>query len=151
MTAGGTTNISITANGGTPPYVYGLNGGSFQTNSVFYSIYAGDYTVTTKDYNGCVSIKNIIIAESTENYYNPRFRVSIWPNPTTNFWQLQLSKIHGPYVVYLTVYSASGQIMYSTKGDVYSIYSFGQSFAPGSYYVRVKVGTGSKSYTLLKL
>jgi parallel beta-helix repeat protein len=150
-TAGGTTTITVSANGGTTPYTYGINGSPFQTSSVFNGIYAGDYTVTTKDYKGCVSIKNLIIAESTENYYNPRYRVSIWPNPTTNYWKLQLSKIHGPYVVYLTVYSAAGQLMYSTKGDVYSIYSFGQSFVPGSYYVKVKVGTGSKSYTILKL
>ena len=148
---GGTTTISVTANGGTMPYLYGLNGGLLQTNSYFNNITAGDYTITTKDNNGCVSLKNIVLAESTESYYNPRFKVSIWPNPTTNFWQLQLSKIHGPYTVYLTVYSAAGQLIYSTKGNVYTTYSFGQTFAPGTYYVKIKIGTGTKTYSLLKL
>ena len=150
-TAGGSTSISVSPNGGTAPYTYALNGGLFQTNEVFNNITAGDYSVVTKDVNGCISQKNIIIAESTNNYYNPRFKVSIWPNPTTNYFKLQLSKIHGPYTVYITVYDANGHLVYSEKGDVYSLYTFGNNFSRGTYYVKVKVGTGIKSYAVLKL
>ena len=150
-TTGGTTTVSIAASGGTSPYLYAINGGLYQTNSLFSNLSAGNYSFNTKDNNGCITLKSVILAESTETYLNPRYRVTIWPNPTTNYFKLQLSKIHGPYTVYITVYNSSGILVYATQGDVYTQYSFGNSFSKGSYLVKIRIGTGIKSYTVVKI
>lgn len=52
----GETNGSITVtevDGGTAPYTYSLNGGSFQTSATFANLAAGAYTITIKDAEGC--------------------------------------------------------------------------------------------------
>ncbi len=47
-------SIALSVSGGTPPYQYSLNGGAFQTNSVFNPLGAGNYTVLVKDGNDCL-------------------------------------------------------------------------------------------------
>ena len=47
-----TGRISLSANGGTPPYSYTINGTN-QANGVFNNLTAGIYTVTITDTNGC--------------------------------------------------------------------------------------------------
>jgi len=42
-------SISITTNGGTPPFIYSLDGSNFQTDNTFSGLVAGDYTVTVLD------------------------------------------------------------------------------------------------------
>ncbi|WP_159439829.1 T9SS type B sorting domain-containing protein [Pontibacter lucknowensis] len=52
----GETNGSITVtavDGGTAPYTYSLNGGSFQASATFGNLTAGTYTITIKDAEGC--------------------------------------------------------------------------------------------------
>ncbi|NND33454.1 MAG: T9SS type B sorting domain-containing protein, partial [Saprospiraceae bacterium] len=42
-----------TVTGGTPPYVYAINGSSFTSNNVISFLSAGNYTITIQDANGC--------------------------------------------------------------------------------------------------
>ncbi|MDO6389863.1 gliding motility-associated C-terminal domain-containing protein [Pontibacter sp. BT731] len=47
-------SITVTAvDGGTAPYTYSLNGGSFQASATFANLVAGAYTITIKDAEGC--------------------------------------------------------------------------------------------------
>jgi gliding motility-associated-like protein len=46
---GSNGSVTITGWGGTLPYVYSLNGGSFQASGTFSSLTAGTYTVTVRD------------------------------------------------------------------------------------------------------
>ena len=39
--------------GGTPPYIYSLNDGSFSNNNIYSNLSAGNYTLTIEDANGC--------------------------------------------------------------------------------------------------
>ncbi len=48
----GTTSLVVLASGGTAPYMYSLNGGSFGTQFVF-TVGAGNFTVTVRDANLC--------------------------------------------------------------------------------------------------
>ena len=57
-TCSGATNGSLTvsANGGESPYLYSLNGGTFQEGARFTDLGSGIYQITVKDANGCKAI-----------------------------------------------------------------------------------------------
>ncbi|WP_461489281.1 T9SS type B sorting domain-containing protein, partial [Pontibacter sp. HJ8] len=62
----GAANGTITASGvtgGTAPYTYSLNGGTFQNNAAFASVAAGEYTLTVKDANGCTLDKKVVVGD----------------------------------------------------------------------------------------
>ncbi len=51
-------SITVTPGGGTAPYTYKLNSGSFQASNIFLNLAAGSYTITVKDANGCTGTSN---------------------------------------------------------------------------------------------
>jgi large repetitive protein len=51
-------SISVTASGGTPPYQYSINGGTFQTGTAFTALCNGTYAVTIRDANNCTAVIN---------------------------------------------------------------------------------------------
>jgi hypothetical protein len=57
----GTTNISLTANGGTSPYLYSLNNGALQSNNNFTGLPAGTYTLRVIDNNECLGYDTVQI------------------------------------------------------------------------------------------
>lgn len=62
----GTTTLSVTANGGTAPYQYALNGGIAQSNNTF-NVNTGNYVVTVQDANGCIlATPNLVVRNPVE-------------------------------------------------------------------------------------
>jgi len=61
----GATDGEITASvsGGTPNYVYSINGGSYTSNNVFAGLAAGTYTITYQDANGCDTSETITLTD----------------------------------------------------------------------------------------
>lgn len=57
--------IKISTTGGTAPYQYRLDGGTYQNNDTFNNLSAGQYTVETVDANGCVITELVEIIEPT--------------------------------------------------------------------------------------
>jgi gliding motility-associated-like protein len=55
VTCNGQSNgqISVSATGGTAPYTYAINGGSYQSSGIF-NVSAGSYNISIKDNNGCI-------------------------------------------------------------------------------------------------
>jgi hypothetical protein len=53
-----TGSITVTPGGGTGPYTFKLNSGSFQSSNTFSGLGAGSYIVTVKDVNGCTGSSN---------------------------------------------------------------------------------------------
>jgi parallel beta-helix repeat protein len=151
--SGGSTSITVNASGGTSPYTYNINNGLYQSSNMFSGVLAGTYTVNTKDSKGCIAGKSITIAA----YQDPvvttyvKFRVSVYPNPTTNYFKVSFYHFHSSYPVYINVFNTSGNLMYSVKGDSYTTYSFGNSFISGTYIVKVTVGGTTKRFKVLKL
>jgi hypothetical protein len=64
---GGTTTLTATASGGTSPYSYKMNNGSFQTSNVFNNVSAGNHVITVLDVNGCTKSTALSIAQPTQN------------------------------------------------------------------------------------
>ncbi|MEZ5045386.1 MAG: hypothetical protein R2831_00150 [Chitinophagaceae bacterium] len=50
---GGNSTVTATATGGTTPYSYAINGGTYQSSNSFAGITQGSYTITVKDANNC--------------------------------------------------------------------------------------------------
>lgn len=59
-------SIEVTANGGTNPYVYSIDGGVTQPSGLFSNLLAGDYDVEVLDQNGCTGDTILTIAQPTE-------------------------------------------------------------------------------------
>ncbi|WP_266204430.1 T9SS type B sorting domain-containing protein [Pontibacter kalidii] len=60
------SNASITVGavtGGTAPYKYSLNGGSFQASTTFGNLAAGTYNITVRDDNGCTFSKEVKVED----------------------------------------------------------------------------------------
>lgn len=61
---GGSTSIVANPGGGTvPAYQYNSNGGAWQPSNLFPLVFAGTYTITVQDGNGCTATSSIIITE----------------------------------------------------------------------------------------
>jgi len=58
-----TGSITVTPGGGTGPYTYRLNAGSFQASNIFSNLVSGVYSVTAKDANGCTGSNNAIVGD----------------------------------------------------------------------------------------
>ncbi len=52
--------VTALGSGGTAPYTYSLNGGNYQSSGSFTGLYAGNYTVTVKDANGCTKTSAVL-------------------------------------------------------------------------------------------
>jgi gliding motility-associated-like protein len=64
-------SITIHVTGGSGSYEYSLNGGPYQTQSVFYNISEGEYIVSVRDINGCGAIELEVFALNYPRYFTP--------------------------------------------------------------------------------
>ncbi|MCC6727220.1 MAG: proprotein convertase P-domain-containing protein [Saprospiraceae bacterium] len=56
--------ITVSSNGGVPPYTFSLNGGAYQSGNTFAGLSAGTYTVSVKGSDGAItSAPNIVITD----------------------------------------------------------------------------------------
>lgn len=65
LTANGSVNgytVTISAGGGTPPYLYSLDGGIAQQGNEFFPVPPGMHTVTVVDANGCQSSLDVEVS-----------------------------------------------------------------------------------------
>lgn len=71
--------ISITGQGGRPPFTYGLQGTGFNLNSQFIGLPAGDYTAFVRDASGCIGTSEVAVPDG------PAFTVDLGPDTTIIF------------------------------------------------------------------
>jgi gliding motility-associated-like protein len=55
--------INVTASGGTAPYEFSLDGGTYQSSGTFNTVIAGPHTISIRDANGCLRTVNVPITE----------------------------------------------------------------------------------------
>ncbi|MBP9029215.1 MAG: T9SS type A sorting domain-containing protein [Bacteroidales bacterium] len=56
---GNNGSVTVSGSGGTPPYMYRINGGTYQSSGTFNGLIAGTHTVTIRDSNMCTS--NVVV------------------------------------------------------------------------------------------
>jgi len=121
----GSTSLTITASGGTPPYEYSLDNNNFQPGNSFIVV-AGTYTVTIRDANLCLgTIPNVIIAEPA----------AIVATASTDIAQLCSSLA----TIKVNASGGSGLLSYSLNGGAFQAANTFTVDASGSpYQVTVK-------------
>jgi gliding motility-associated-like protein len=63
VNGGNDGSVSVSGTGGTPPYLYSLDGGPYQPSGTFGTLSAGSYIVTVQDKNLCTFDVSILITE----------------------------------------------------------------------------------------
>ena len=125
--------LAIDAYGGTPPYLYSVNGGAYHTNMAYFHSYGpGTYTVQVVDANNC-SAQDIIIIEEPD-VLDVSITTSLWNGyeircngDNSGTASISINGGNGPYIK--TVYDASNNIFYtgtsnSITGLLAGIYTF---------------------------
>ena len=56
-------SITASASGGTGIFTYSIDGSNFQSNALFPGLFAGNYTITYKDANGCIATEQLTLTE----------------------------------------------------------------------------------------
>lgn len=143
-TFGGTDgSIAVSAAGGTGPYTYSINGGSFQAAANFTGLAAGSYTVTAKTGAGCSGSTTVTVVAPP----NPCSGVTVTvtattTNPTTG------GGTNGS--ISATASGATG-FTYSLNGGAFQATGNFTNLAAGTYSITAKSSagcTGSANFTL---
>lgn len=145
--------ITATANGGTPPYQFSLNGGTLQSSGIFTDLPAGEYTVMAVDDNGCTvsGSENIIISRTVEP--NEAWGLTVSPNPSTGFFVLSMQ--NAPGTLRAEVFDATGRLLQSLHlqplGGAFTTTLDLHALPQGIYFLRLSDGIDSGGVRLNKM
>lgn len=123
-------SITVTQVGGKPPYTYSI-GGAYQNSNVFTNVSAGNYTVSVKDSNACISSVLTTVGSSTNSISN----LSKTLNNATcnkNNGAINLDSVRGGVAPYQYNFNNSG----------FSAVTNFPNLAPGNYSIVVKDANG---------
>jgi parallel beta-helix repeat protein len=150
---GSPSEISIAANGGTPPYTYSLNSGQYQSFSVFTGIAPGSYNITIRDYNGCEHNKTIDVQPYEGLLFTPEqgSRLKVFPNPSNYQFTLDNLLYYSPSDIHLELYNMKGMLLFSKSGKFDASFNFGAQLPTGTYNVRIQVDTFVQNLVIVKL
>lgn len=130
--------IISTGTGGTGPYEFSLNGGSFQSSGSFNNLAAGSYSIEVRDANGCTSTQNRSLTSTSA----PSLSIATPLQPSCN-------EANGAF----TAQASGGTAPYQfalNNGALQSNGRFG-NLAAGTYTVSVRDAQGCTASTTTTL
>jgi hypothetical protein len=135
---GATTTITTTPSGGTPPYLYSLDNGSYVSSSqrYFATVTPGSHTITVKDNAGCT--------------YTPPAIVITQPSAAVSFTAATTNASCASSTGSITITAAGGYGGFSYSVNNGSSYQSSNSFtglAAGTYNIVVKDMNGCTAYS----
>lgn len=153
--------VEVKASGGREPYQYAIGNGNYQINNRFYGLKAGTYRVYAKDANRNVVSIVVVILDGRNNCQTGRIMINdttvnktvsinAYPNPSASSFKLAINT-DSDEDVKIEVIDLSGNRIFTTKGSPVTIYSFGQQFKAGVYFVRVIQGEYQSTQKVIKL
>lgn len=150
----GTTDVVVSAAGGTAPYA-GIG--------TFSSLLAGNYTYTVTDARGCTASKTVSILPfvaarpaggtaarpAVNSTLSKTVLLTAYPNPFNSNVTLQLRGGTNEKVS-ITVFSADNRLVYQTTGYSNTNYNIGSSLMAGVYIVKVQQGSDVQTVKVVK-
>lgn len=139
---GGSTTVTVTATGGTPPYT---------GTGVFANVNTGTRTYMVTDANGCTASKSISINAArpfVSKTGQQALQVTVSPNPSSSAFDLWVQKGSREQII-VAVTTADGKLVHREEGSQ-SHFVFGENFAAGLYIVTVKQGTQTRTIKVIK-
>ncbi|MES2556133.1 MAG: T9SS type A sorting domain-containing protein [Bacteroidota bacterium] len=96
--------LTVTASGGTPPYIYSL-GGPFQSSNFFHDLAGGTYTLTVHDLYDCVWTTTVTVPSVVGISEQTADEIVFWPNPVKE----ELHVYTGEQTYTVSVYTLAGK------------------------------------------
>ena len=148
----GNGTVTFVSSGGTPPYLFSLDGANFQSGELFVNLAAGNYEGFVEDGNGCISQTTFTIFMETA-IINPDQGVSkleILPNPFSENLFLD-AELEISQDLELTMWTVSGieifnQKIHLQKGNHRIDLNVNAQLAAGAYFLKVRNENGSIGY-----
>ncbi len=158
--------ITASAIGSFGSYLYSTDSINYQASGVFSNLHAGAVKVYVKDAISCAANKSVTITQPATpceslnaGSGNPtsanagmvgELKVKVLPNPAVTNFILTLQGGDDKKVVELRVMDMQGRTVYQTRGSVFDLYKFGQTFANGMYIAEVLNGKYAQRIKLVK-
>jgi hypothetical protein len=156
IATGATSNdgtITLTGTNGTSPYTYSLDGTTYTSSSLFTGLSAGTYTCYVQDDNGCITSIQVIVNTLgiDEIAANGIQLVSLYPNPTTSTFTLEVSGAKTNQVQ-IKIFNMNGQLIAQTSlevanGSATQTIELSKKIAAGQYYLGIYDGDNSPIIT----
>lgn len=133
---------SVTPGGGTPPYTYAWNTSPVQMGPVATGLYAGNYTVTITDGNGCQLSETIGVFTSVREASRAAGLI-VYPNPVTDRLVIETTlSVPGPWEVRIFNEWGIEVAHHSLGGAIDHVFECDVShLPPGLYLARIFFGT----------
>lgn len=141
--------ITANANGGTAPYTYRINGTLLSENTIS-GLYAGDYTVTATDANGCSISKVVSITDNGSDEYegnNSKNQAKVIPFSSPVSARIALATDAADWFKFTTG-TAGNYVVFVTHPNTtftYNLYASGNNTAA---LVPYQTNTAGKWYVL---
>ncbi len=136
-------DITAIGMGGTPPYVYSLDGMTFSSENTFSDLPVGTYEVWVEDANGCQSSTIIDILVGVFELEQPALEFTLYPNPNAGQFFLRLEQEQAR-VITTQVFDARGRLiqreLHPNTGIVFEKYFDLTSLPAGIYQLIVDNG-----------
>jgi hypothetical protein len=134
------SDLTVLAKGGTPPYLYSIDGGLvFLDTHVFNELPSGHYDIVVKDKNQCVFAITILITAIDEE--DDAKNLTIFPVPTRgNFYIKTTSTVIDDFKI--EVFNLNGQSQGTCSASPQSTYIWNvesRHLLPGIYFLQIKL------------
>ncbi len=129
--------ITVSGNGGTLPYTYKLNSGSYSTNAVFSGLTVGTYTLSIKDSIGCVDDTVITLVAAAP--------INIQSAIVTNVTCFGANNA----TVTITANGGSAPLTYAASASPYQASNIITGLGSGNFIIHVKDANGCIKDTIV--
>ena len=151
-TGNGNGSVTFEGSGGTPPYLFSVDGANFQSGELFVAIPGGNYEGFILDGNGCIARTTFVVLMETAliNLAEGVARLEIFPNPFADNLFLN-AELEMSQEIQLTIWSVTGIEIYSKKytlqkGNHIINLDIDHQMPAGSYFLKVRNEDRSVGY-----